>query len=75
MRYVTNIDNKMECYHVNVKNRMLSIAVSMEHDLQPRNYAMLLRRAAQWFDDVADGKVALAPCHSDCQMKHEHAIL
>lgn len=72
MRYIANIDNAIECYHVGIDGRILSIAVTLQSGLPPKDYAKLLRRAAQWFDDVADGNVASAKCSPDCKQIHHH---
>ena len=61
-RYFTTIDHAIECYFVvrvpaKKTPAFLATVTVLQHDLDPRALALALHKAAEWFQDVAQGRV------------------
>ncbi len=61
MRYTTRIDDALDCYYVDnlvhPEGPQLAVVVPLKHHLPALDMARLLIHAAQWFQEVADGRV------------------
>lgn len=52
-RWIKTIDRILECIHViGEDGAKLTTVVTLNHNLEPREYAAALRRAALYFDKV-----------------------
>ena len=65
MRYITTIDGVLDCYYVDnlvsAEGAQLSTVVPLKHRLPATEMARLLRRAAQWFEDIAADRITPEP--------------
>lgn len=67
-RYMKTIERAVECYHVaRAGSRGISTIAILQHDLDPREFAVVLGRASKWFQEIAQGKIA--PCAKQDELR------